>query len=203
MGGLKYDFFITIFFLLIERCFYVCVCLWEDREILYPDDRWRGFESFLCGLHIWYTHSNHASVLVWNTWKTCYTWLPILIILGKDSDVLNDYTFALLLNILKSIQKNINFFKHNCDFEENNYKWINSLNFAFSLLILNCIFFSECMIFRVHILRKLVDENPPFNPPNSSLAYVSSVWQRFSDHHCLLICVFVCLLYYTVLFTFF
>lgn len=142
-------------------------------------------------------------MLVWNTWKTCYTWLPILIILGKDSDVLNDYTFALLLNILKSIQKNIKFYKHNCDFEENNYKWINSLNFAFSLLILNCIFFSECMIFRVHILRKLVDENPPFNPPNSSLAYVSSVWQRFSDHHSLLICVFVRLLYYTVLFTFF
>lgn len=40
---------------------------------------------------------------------------------GKDIDVLNDYTFALLLNILKSIQKNIKFYKHNCDFEEKNY----------------------------------------------------------------------------------
>lgn len=69
-----------------------------------------------------------------------------------------------------------------------------------SLLILNCIFFSVCMIFRVHILQKLVGENPPFRTI-SSLAYVSSVWQRLSDRR-LSAHLFVCLFTYTLLFTF-
>lgn len=96
----RYNDFFSTSKLLIERCFYVFIRLWEGREIFFIQMIVKeDFESFLCaGLHLRYTHFNHASVLVWN--RNCYTWLSVLIILGKDNDVFMIISkFALLLYI--------------------------------------------------------------------------------------------------------